>query len=399
MEQYCPYCMEPLAAERPCPHCGKDPKEYTPSVHHLPPGTLLQGRYRIGRVLGEGGFGITYLGLDENLGRLVAVKEYFPTSFVLRENSVSLGVTCYTSQGQDFYEKGREQFLQEARTMARLDKAREIVRVMDFFSANNTAYLVMEFLEGETLKELVARRGPIPAEELLDLMRPVVAAVGTMHRAGILHRDVSPDNVMVLKDGGVKLMDFGCARELEGGRTMTVVLKHGFAPLEQYTGRGQGPWSDVYSLSATLYYCLTGKVPPRAVERSGEADELTAPTTLGAVLTPEQERALLKGLAVRTRDRWQSAEEFYGALYSMRPDGSTWEEPTAEEIEATRTEYVAQKDELESKDNLEQRKEDPAAHRNRRGSLPSGGRRIPVGAGRDAGAALPAGCRRRAACL
>ena len=363
MERYCPYCMEPLAAERPCPHCGKDPKEYTPSVHHLPPGTLLQGRYRIGRVLGEGGFGITYLGLDENLGRLVAVKEYFPTSFVLRENSVSLGVTCYTSQGQDFYKKGREQFLQEARTMARLDKAREIVRVMDFFSANNTAYLVMEFLEGETLKELVARRGPIPTEELLDLMRPVVAAVGTMHRAGILHRDVSPDNVMVLKDGGVKLMDFGCARELEGGRTMTVVLKHGFAPLEQYTGRGQGPWSDVYSLSATLYYCLTGKVPPRAVERSGEADELTAPTSLGTVLTPEQERALLKGLAVRTRDRWQSAEEFYGALYGVKPDGSAWEEPTAEEIEASRTEYVAQKDELESKDNLEQRKEEPAARR------------------------------------
>lgn len=363
MERYCPYCMEPLAAERPCPHCGKDPKEYTPSVHHLPPGTLLQGRYRIGRVLGEGGFGITYLGLDENLGRLVAVKEYFPTSFVLRENSVSLGVTCYTSQGQDFYKKGREQFLQEARTMARLDKAREIVRVMDFFSANNTAYLVMEFLEGETLKELVARRGPIPAEELLDLMRPVVAAVGTMHRAGILHRDVSPDNVMVLKDGGVKLMDFGCARELEGGRTMTVVLKHGFAPLEQYTGRGQGPWSDVYSLSATLYYCLTGKVPPRAVERSGESDELTAPTSLGTVLTPEQERALLKGLAVRTRDRWQSAEEFYGALYGVKPDGSAWEEPTAEEIEASRTEYVAQKDELESKDNLEQRKEEPAVRR------------------------------------
>lgn len=363
MERYCPYCMEPLAAERPCSHCGKDPKEYIPSVHHLPPDTLLQGRYRIGRVLGEGGFGITYLGLDENLGRLVAVKEYFPTSFVLRENSVSLGVTCYTSQGQDFYEKGRDQFLQEARTMARLDKAREIVRVMDFFSANNTAYLVMEFLEGETLKELVARRGPIPAEELLDLMRPVVAAVGTMHRAGTLHRDISPDNVMVLKDGGVKLMDFGCARELEGGRTMTVVLKHGFAPLEQYTGRCQGPWSDVYSLSATLYYCLTGKVPPRAVERSGEADELIAPTQQGAALTPRQEHALLKGLAVRIRDRWQSAEKFYGALYGVEPNGSAWEELMAEEIEAGRTEYVARKDELESKDNLEQRKEEPTACR------------------------------------
>ena len=361
MERYCPYCMEPLAAERPCPHCGKDPKEYIPSVHHLPPDTLLQGRYRIGRVLGEGGFGITYVGLDENLGRLVAVKEYFPTSFVLRENSVSLEVTCYTSQGQDFYEKGREQFLQEARTMARLDKAREIVRVMDFFSANNTAYLVMEFLEGETLKELVARRGPIPAEELLDLMRPVAAAVGTMHQAGILHRDISPDNVMVLKDGGVKLMDFGCARELEGGRTMTVVLKHGFAPLEQYTGRGQGPWSDVYSLSATLYYCLTGKVPPRAVERSGEVDELVAPTLLGASLKPHQECALLKGLAVRTRDRWQSAEEFYGALYGVKPDGSAWEEPTAEEIESGKTEYVSQKDKSESRDSLEQQKEEPSS--------------------------------------
>ena len=361
MECYCPYCMEPLAAERPCPHCGKNPEDYIPSVHHLPPDTLLQGRYRIGRVLGEGGFGITYMGLDENLGRLVAVKEYFPTSFVLRENSVSLGVTCYTSQGQDFYEKGREQFLQEARTMARLDKAREIVRVMDFFSANNTAYLVMEFLEGETLKDLVARRGPIPAEELLDLMRPVVAAVGTMHQAGILHRDISPDNVMVLKDGGVKLMDFGCARELEGGRTLTVVLKHGFAPLEQYTGRGQGPWSDAYSLSATLYYCLTGKIPPRAVERSGETDELTAPTQLGAALTPRQEHALLKALAVRTRDRWQSAEEFYGALYGVKPDGSAWEAPTAEETEAGRTEYVLRKDGLKPNDDLEQRKEEPSS--------------------------------------
>ena len=361
MERYCPYCMEPLAAERPCPHCGKDPKGYIPSVHHLPSDTLLQGRYRIGRVLGEGGFGITYLGLDENLGRLVAVKEYFPTFFVLRENSVSLGVTCYTSQGQDFYEKGRDQFLQEARTMARLDKVREIVRVMDFFSANNTAYLVMEFLEGETLKELVARRGPIPAEELLDLTRPVVAAVGTIHRAGILHRDVSPDNVMVLKDGGVKLMDFGCARELEGGRTMTVVLKHGFAPLEQYTGRGQGPWSDVYSLSATLYYCLTGKVPPRAVERSGEADELIVPTQLGAALTPRQERALLKGLAVRARDRWQSAEAFYGALYGVKPDGSVWEDPTAEETESCRTEYVSQEDKSESKDSPNQPKEESSS--------------------------------------
>ena len=323
MESYCPYCMNMIREAGSCPACGRDPAEYCPSVHHLPPGTLLQGRYRIGRVLGEGGFGITYLGLDENLRRLVAVKEYFPTSFVLRENSVSLGVTCYTSQGKEFYERGRDQFLQEARTMARLDRVPQMVHVLDFFPAHNTAYLVMEFLEGETLKELVARRGPIPAQELLELMRPVARGMDTMHRAGVLHRDISPDNLMVLKGEGVKLMDFGCARELEGGHTLTVVLKHGFAPLEQYTGRGQGPWSDVYSLCATIYYFLTWTVPPRSIERGGEADELLAPTQLGAALTPKQEQALLKGLAVRVKDRWQSAAELYTALYGpVERDGS-----------------------------------------------------------------------------
>lgn len=322
MATYCPYCMSMAHGEGACPSCGRDPAEYCPSVHHLPPGTLLQGRYRIGRVLGEGGFGITYLGLDENLRRLVAVKEYFPTSFVLRENSVSLGVTCYTSQGKEFYERGRDQFLQEARTMARLDRVPQIVHVLDFFPANNTAYLVMEFLEGDTLKELVARQGPIPARELLELMEPVVRGMDTMHRAGVLHRDISPDNLMVLKGEDVKLMDFGCARELEGGHTLTVVLKHGFAPLEQYTGRGQGPWSDVYSLCATLYYCLTGTVPPRSIERGGETDELLPPTQLGAGLTPGQEQALLKGLAVRVKDRWQSAAELYTALYGPAEEDS-----------------------------------------------------------------------------
>lgn len=330
MASYCPYCMSMLRGEGACPVCRKDSEEYCPSVHHLPPGTLLQGRYRIGRVLGEGGFGITYLGLDENLRRLVAVKEYFPTSFVLRENSVSLGVTCYTSQGKELYERGRDQFLQEARTMARLDRIPQIVHVLDFFPANNTAYLVMEFLEGETLKELVARQGPIPALALLELMRPVVRGMDTMHRAGVLHRDISPDNLMVLKGEDVKLMDFGCARELEGGHTLTVVLKHGFAPLEQYTGRGQGPWSDVYSLCATLYYCLTGTVPPRSIERGGETDELLPPTQLGAGLTPVQEQALLKGLAVRVKDRWQSAAELYTALYNPAAGDSGLTTPATE---------------------------------------------------------------------
>ena len=342
MERICPYCMNVLSEETSCPNCGKDPGTYRPASHHFPPGTLLHARYRLGRVLGEGGFGITYLGWDTELERRVAVKEYFPTAFVKRETSLTLDVTCYTQAGLSYYEKGREQFLKEARTMAKLEKIPEIVRVLDFFQAHNTAYIVMEFLEGETLKDMTARQGRVPAGELLELLRPVMGAMAAMHRAGVIHRDISPDNLMCLPSGKVKLMDFGCAKEINGGRTMTVTLKHGFAPFEQYAGRGQGPWSDLYSLCATIYYCLTGRVPPDAMERDGGQDPLVPPSQLGSDLTPGQERALLRGLACRAEDRWQSMEELYGALYGVNLDGTPWKEPRKQEQKGNegKTEYV-----------------------------------------------------------
>ena len=302
MERICPYCMHHLKEDGSCPCCGSKAAEYRSASHHLPPGSILKGRYAVGRVLGEGGFGITYLGMDTDLERRVAVKEYFPTCLVSRETSLSLSVTCYTQSYQDTYEKGRAQFLKEARTMARLENIPEIVQVLDHFQDNNTAYIVMEFLEGETLKERTARLGRIPSGELLELLRPVMEAMAAMHQAGIIHRDISPDNLMCLSDGRVKLMDFGCAKEIEGGRTMTVTLKQGFAPLEQYTGHGQGPWSDLYSLSATIYYCLTGRVPPAALDR--DQDPLLRPNQLGANLTARQEWALIKGMELRVQDRW-----------------------------------------------------------------------------------------------
>ena len=328
MEAYCPYCMHPAPPEGPCPGCGKRPNAYQPSSHHFPPGRLLHGRYAVGRALGEGGFGITYLGMDTNLERRVAIKEYFPTTFVKRETSVTLNVTCYTQANQNLYEKGRDQFLQEARTMARLDKIPEIVQVLDYFPENNTAYIVMEFLEGSTLKELTAQQGRIPAKGLLEMLEPVLRGMEAMHAAGIIHRDISPDNLMVLKSGKVKLMDFGCARDIEGGHTMTTMLKHGFAPKEQYSGHGQGPWTDVYALCATMYYCLTGRVPPSAMERDdSEEDPLVPPTRLGAMLSPGQETALLKGLAVRAKNRWQSAANLYAALYGQTMEGYPWVPP------------------------------------------------------------------------
>ena len=254
------------------------------------------------------------------------MKEYFPTAFLKRETSVTLDVTCYTASGQEAYTKGREQFLREARTMAALEKIPQMVRVLDFFPEHNTAYIIMEFLEGQTLKEITQAQGPCSAQVLLPLLEPVIRAMEAMHQANIIHRDISPDNLMLLSNGTMKLMDFGCARDIQGEVTMTAMLKEGFAPYEQYSGHGQGAWSDLYSLCATIYYCLTGKVPPSAMKR-GEPDPLIPPSRLGAELTEQQERALLKGLAVRAADRWKSMGELYGALYGITLDGHPWTPP------------------------------------------------------------------------
>lgn len=210
--------------------------------------------------------------------------------------------------------------------MAALEKIPQMVRVLDFFPEHNTAYIIMEFLEGQTLKEITQAQGPCSAQVLLPLLEPVIRAMEAMHQANIIHRDISPDNLMLLSNGTMKLMDFGCARDIQGEVTMTAMLKEGFAPYEQYSGHGQGAWSDLYSLCAAIYYCLTGKVPPSAMKR-GEPDPLIPPSRLGAELTEQQERALLKGLAVRAADRWKSMGELYGALYGITLDGHPWTPP------------------------------------------------------------------------
>ena len=311
---YCPYCMTPVAGDQPCPSCGLTFGTYTPLPHHLPPGTVLMERYLVGRVLGEGGFGITYIGCDLRLELKVAIKEYFPTNWVSRHAEVSLAVNSY-SGSTGSYEKGKNRFIYEARTMAKMDKQPEIVSVRDFFEANGTAYIVMEYVDGTTFKELVAQRGGrIPAGELLHMIEPLFSALEAMHEAGLIHRDISPDNLM-LERGTVRLLDFGCAREsTQGDETMTITLKHGFAPIEQYQHKGQGPWTDVYGLSATIYYCLTGRTPPQALDRLLD-DELILPRSLGVDLTEQQERALLRGMGIKQHQRFRSVREFHAALY------------------------------------------------------------------------------------
>jgi len=323
--QYCPYCMNPVSDGESCKSCGLTAGSYTPNENHLPPGTVLNGRYLIGRVLGEGGFGITYIGCDLRLELKVAIKEYFPIDKVQRISSVSLDLSVPSSYAEHGFLSGKDRFLEEARIMARMDKQPEIVSVRDFFECHNTAYIVMEYVEGTTFKQLVTQRGGgIPAHELLPLIEPLFGALTNLHELGLIHRDISPDNLM-LERGRVRLIDFGCARQPERGEaTMTIVLKHGYAPIEQYTNRGQGPWTDVYALSATIYYCLVGQRPPQAMDRASE-DELILPRKLGVDLTEAQEQAILRGMGIRRSQRFASVAQFYAALYRA-PESET--EPT-----------------------------------------------------------------------
>lgn len=336
--KFCLYCMAPVEDGKPCHACGLTQGSYTPAPHHLPPGTLLKDRYLVGRVLGEGGFGITYIGCDLQLELKVAIKEYFPTDKASRLSQASLDVSSYTGAAGAHYAEGLKKFLREARTIARMDKQPVIVNVRDFFETNHTAYIVMEYVEGTTFRELVEQRGGrIPAGELLYLIEPLFFALKEMHANGLIHRDISPENLM-LEKGEVRLLDFGCAREAaDGEATMTIALKHGYAPVEQYQSKGQGPWTDVYALSATIYYCLTGRKPPQAMDRLVE-EALIPPRKLGVELTAQQEAALLRGMAVPPKRRFQTMEEFHTALYEGFSPNATLPSPTP--VPASRAQFL-----------------------------------------------------------
>lgn len=220
------------------------------SVHLLKNGRTLGSRYVIEGVLGEGGFGITYRGHDKTLDVEVAIKEYYPQGFVTRNTTYSEELTVSQSKYTEMFQKGKEKFLSEARTLARFNRQEGVVSVTDFFETNNTAYIVMEFLDGITLKQYIDTQGLLTPAEILDLMAPLMEALDEVHNVGLIHRDISPDNIMLLENGGVKLMDFGAARAYTefGEKSLSIVLKHGYAPEEQYRTHGvQGPWTDIYA--------------------------------------------------------------------------------------------------------------------------------------------------------
>ena len=287
------------------------------NLHCLRKGTRLIGRYTIECVLGQGGFGITYLGIDELHEKKVAIKEFFPQGIVTRNIEYEDTVTVTFVGEKDNYEKGKERFLKEARTMAKFSKDEGIVKALDFFEINNTAYIVMEYLEGITLKQYLRENQRIAPEDLIELLVPLIESLDEIHSQGMIHRDISPDNIMVLPDGRIKLMDFGAARDYTefGEKSLSIVLKPGYAPPEQYQTHGiQGPWTDIYALCATMYKCITGENPPDAIERVMD-DSLKKISEFGITIPPQEEAAIIKGMSVSAKDRYQDIKDFCEDLY------------------------------------------------------------------------------------
>ena len=312
----CNNCFRQIKTE-PCKYCGYKKSAYRPEAGILPVGTVLKKRYCIGEVLGKGGFGVTYKAFDTVDSKIVAVKEYYPSGLVHRDTGTTQ-ISVSSKQYEDNFKVGADKFFEEAKMVSRFNGNPNIVNVYEFFYENGTVYFAMEYLDGVDLKHFVKERGgKLPQENVLYIANIITDALLIAHSMNVLHRDISPDNIFILNNGEVKLIDFGAARQVlaEQSKSISVILKQGFAPLEQYQRRGkQGPWTDIYALGATLYYVLTGKMPDEVTERLdfpdiGSADEYG--------VDPDFWEIIRKCMEVRAADRYQTVFELKEKLNAL----------------------------------------------------------------------------------
>ena len=322
----CVGCMKPLTAEGRCAYCGLQQDKYRPIPRCLRPGMCLRDRYVLGRVLGEGSFGISYIAWDCLLDTVVAIKEHFPASLVSRhisEEDEDTNVYIYEKRESQKYQESLKKYLGEAKSLSAYYDLDGIVSVRDFFYANNTAYIVMGYVDGISVKEYVEKNGPIEGEKFLRMLEPLIQSLAKVHQTGVLHRDISPDNMLLTRDEKLVLIDFGAARKenINMTRSMTVVFKRGFSPEEQYWTRGQqGAWTDVYALCATAYYALTGKAPDESIQRVLEDDMPSLTEMTDVDLPMQQKRAFMKGMTVDFHHRYQTMDELYQGLYQQGRD-------------------------------------------------------------------------------
>ena len=314
----CYGCMRGKTQSPICEHCGFDERNLNLN-HQLPIGTILNNQYVLGRVLGQGGFGITYIGWDRVLDMPVAVKEYFPNGTVYRNIGMGPNVQSYLGDDETVFQKHKKRFIREARSLAQLSAIPEIVQVKNFFEANNTAYIVMEYVNGITLKNYIKSLGrPLTIAETMQIMEPVIKGLLAVHERGLIHRDISPDNIMLQADGGIKIIDFGTVRymnDAQRSKSTESVLKPGYAPMEQYNSKGNiGTWTDVYAICATICYCLSGEVPADAPSRLESGEELTYLEKIPGV-SKQLVRILQKGMKIRLADRTATLSVLYNQLY------------------------------------------------------------------------------------
>ena len=311
MNKRCLGCMEQYSDEfNICPHCGFVAGTVSEEPIHMDPGTILHDRYIVGKVLGFGGFGVTYIAWDGKLEQKVAIKEYLPGEFSTRMPGQTR-VTVFNGEKTEQFYGGLHKFVDEAKRLAKFQNEAGIVKIFDSFEENKTAYIVMEYLEGETLSEYLKREGPIPEDKAVEMLMPVMESLMTVHEEGLIHRDIAPDNIFLTTDGEVKLIDFGASRyaTTTHSRSLTVIVKPGYSPEEQYRSRGdQGSHTDVYAVAATLYKMITGKTPPDAMERRAKyenqnKDILVEPHKILKSISENREVAILNGLNVRIEDR------------------------------------------------------------------------------------------------
>ena len=306
----CEKCGRPIADTAACPYCGYSQAAELPNA--LQPGWEIAGRYRIESVIGLGGFGITYCAYDQKLACTVALKEYFPSGVANRIPG-SKEVILYAGTRTEEFRQGYTRFLNEARNMIQFQSVPNVVQVREYFEENGTAYIVMEYLRGHTLKTEI-ERAPLTWERAVTIGAVICGALTALHRKGIVHRDVSPDNIFLCDDGRIKLIDFGAARVSMQQTPLTVVFKDCFTPPEQYSRSAhQGPQTDIYALGATLYTAMLGKKPESALNR-WPTDHLKAPHTLKPEIPEPVSNAVMQALALEPELRFSSAEEFSRAL-------------------------------------------------------------------------------------
>ncbi len=322
---YCFDCMKPLPSpDGICPACGKNNSVRRNSNGELPPANLAN-KFFIGRALGRGGFGITYVGMHCNLGTRVAVKEYFPAD-ISRRAADGIRIEASSPEYTEMFEQGKRKALAEARIIARVQNVPDVVRIYDCFSRNNTVYIIMEYVEGETFADLVSRMGPLRWGEVWPVMRPMGAALDALHGQNLVHRDISPDNIMIRKDNGrAVLLDFGAASAtIREGQEREKVLKEGYAAPEQYQDQaGIDGRADIYSWAATLYFTLTGERPPAASQRRFGDGELPWKRKKGDISRAVRD-ALARGMAITKEERYSTAGELTAALDSARERKSPW---------------------------------------------------------------------------